>query len=105
MIVHLSALSGIVLPVPFANIVVPLIIWHVKRDELPFVAEQGKEVLNFQITVTIALIVSAILILVLIGFLLLPLVAIAALVLTVLGGVKASSGEPYRYPFAIRFLQ
>lgn len=103
MLCHLSALSGYI--IPFGNIVGPLIVYSVKRQEYEFVEDQGKEALNFQITVTIALLVSALLILILVGFVLLLIVGLLALIFTIIGSVKAAQGEHYRYPFSIRFLQ
>lgn len=104
MLAHLAALSGFV-GIPFGNILGPLIIWLVKKDTMPFVNEQGKESLNFQITVMIAVVICIPLIFVLIGLLLLPIVGIAALVFTIIGAVKANNGEHYRYPFAIRLIK
>jgi len=103
MFAHLSALAGLV--VPFGALLGPLIVWQLKKDEMPFVDDQGKESLNFQITVALALLLSAALTLVLIGFLLLPIVAAAALVLTIIGGIKANDGQAYRYPFALRLIK
>lgn len=103
MFAHLAALAGLV--VPLGNLIGPLVVWQMKKNEMPFVDDQGKESLNFQITVAIALFVCALLMAVLIGFLLLPLVGIAALVFTVVGGVKANAGERYRYPFALRLIK
>ena len=100
---HLSSLAGLI--IPFGNILGPLIIWQVKKDTLPFAADQGKEALNFNITMAIAAIISGLLTLVLIGFLLLPLVGLAWLVFTVLGAIKANNGEAYRYPFALRLIK
>ncbi|MEO6518989.1 MAG: DUF4870 domain-containing protein [Pseudoxanthomonas sp.] len=100
---HLSALAGLV--IPFGNVLGPLIIWQVKKDTLPFAADQGKEALNFNITMAIAAIISGLLTLVLIGFLLLPLVGLAWLIFTVLGAIKANNGEAYRYPFALRLIK
>jgi uncharacterized Tic20 family protein len=97
---HLSALSGII--VPFGNLLGPLIIWQIKKDEMPFVAQQAKEALNFQITVSLALIACFVLFIVVIGFLLLPVVGIAALVLTIIAAVSANDGKAYRYPFTWR---
>jgi uncharacterized protein len=102
MLGHLSALSGII--IPFGNIVAPLVIWQVKKADMPFAAEQAKEALNFNITLSIAGIVAAVLMLVLIGFLLLPIIGIAWLVLTILAGINASKGENYRYPFTLRLV-
>ncbi|HEX6992893.1 MAG TPA: DUF4870 domain-containing protein [Gammaproteobacteria bacterium] len=99
---HLSALTGIV--IPFGNLLGPLIIWQIKKDAMPFVADQAKEALNFQITVCIAIFVCVVLSVVLIGLLLLPLVAIAAFVLTIVGAIKANNGEAYRYPFTLRLI-
>lgn len=99
---HLSALAGIV--IPFGNLLGPLIIWQIKKDTMPFVADQAKEALNFQITVCIAIVVSIVLFVVLIGMLLLPLVGLAALILTLVGAVKANNGERYRYPFTLRLI-
>jgi uncharacterized Tic20 family protein len=99
---HLAALLGFV--VPFGNLIGPLVVWQLKKNEMPFVDDQGKEAVNFQITVCLALIVSFVLMLVLIGFVLLPIVAIAALVLTIIGAVKANDGIAYRYPFTLRLI-
>lgn len=102
MFAHLSALVGFI--VPLGSVVAPLVIWQVKKDTMPFAAEQAKESLNFNITVAIAAIISSILMMVLIGFLLLPVVVIAWLVLTVIAGMAASRGESYRYPFTLRLI-
>ena len=101
MIAHLSALIGFV--IPFGNLIGPLVVWQMKKD-LPFVVDQGKEALNFQITVAIAVFVCILLSFVVIGMLLLPVVGIGALVLTVIAGIKANNGEAYRYPFALRLV-
>lgn len=104
MICHLAALSGFI--IPFGNLLGPLIVWLVKRPEMPLVDVHGKESLNFQITVTLAAIVSALLMVVLIGFLLLAVVGIGALILTIMAAIKVSNGElGYRYPFALRLLK
>jgi uncharacterized Tic20 family protein len=101
---HLVALSGFI--VPFGNILGPLIVWLIKKDTMPLVDQHGKEALNFQITVTLAVIVSFLLVFVLIGFLLLIVVGIGALVLTIMAAVKVSNGElNYRYPFALRLIK
>ena len=103
MFAHLAALAGIV--IPLGNLLGPLIVWLVKKDTMPFVADQGKEALNFNITVFIAAFISGILTLVLIGFLLLIVVGIAWLVLTVLAALAANKGEAYRYPFTLRLIK
>jgi hypothetical protein len=103
MLAHLSALAGFI--IPFGNIVGPLVVWLVKKDKQPFVDDQGKESLNFQILVTIAAVISAALMCLVIGFVLLPIVAIVALVFEIVAAVKANQGEAYRYPLNIRFIK
>jgi len=104
MFTHLSALSGYV-GVPFGHIVGPLILWLIKKDQNPVLDAHGKEALNFQISSVIYGIVAFLSIFVLIGFVLLPAVVIANLVLTIVGAIKANNGELYRYPCTIRFLK
>jgi uncharacterized Tic20 family protein len=87
------------------NIIAPLVIWLIKKDESAYVDYHGKEALNFQLTMTLAMFVSAILIFVLIGIPLLIVVAIADLILSIMAAVRANEGEHYRYPFNIRFIQ
>lgn len=103
MLSHLLSLSGFI-GIPFGNILAPLIIWLVKKDQSQFVADQAKESLNFQISLTIYAIVSGILIFVLIGFLLLAVVIIGGVVLTIIATIKANEGQYYRYPFTIRLI-
>lgn len=102
MLGHLSALSGFI--IPFANIVAPLVVWQLKKDTMPFAAEQAKEALNFNITVGIAAVISTILIFVVVGIFLLGILTIAWLVFTIIAGIAASKGENYRYPFALRLV-
>jgi uncharacterized Tic20 family protein len=101
---HLSALSGFV--IPFGNFIGPLIVWLLKRADMPMVDRHGKEVLNFQITVLIAFLICIPLAFVLIGFLLMAIVGIGALVLTIIAAVKVSNGDyEYRYPMTLRLLK
>ncbi len=102
MLGHLSALSGFI--IPFANVIAPLVVWQLKKDTMPFAAEQAKEALNFNITMSIIGTVAAFSMLILIGFVLLPIVAIAWLVFTIIAGIAASKGENYRYPFTLRLV-
>ena len=103
MFCHFSAFLGLVFP--FGNLLGPLIVWQVKKDLDPFVDAQGKEALNFQISVALAMVLCFLLMVVLIGFPLLALVGIAALVLTVIAGIKANEGRAYRYPFCWRLIK
>ena len=100
MLCHLSGLSGGV--IPFGNIVGPLIVWMIKKDEYAFVDDQGKESLNFQISIMIYTIVLA---LTIIGIPVAIGAMIFGLVMTVVAAVKANGGEYYRYPLTIRFVK
>ncbi|MFZ0391439.1 MAG: DUF4870 domain-containing protein [Calditrichia bacterium] len=102
MFCHLSALLGFV--IPFGNIIGPAVIWMVKKEQHPFIDTQGKEALNFQISMTIYIIASVILILLAIGILLLILLGIFELIMIIIAALKANNGEDYRYPLTIRFL-
>ncbi|MES2311225.1 MAG: DUF4870 domain-containing protein [Pseudomonadota bacterium] len=99
---HLSALAGLVMP--FGSIIGPLVIWLIKKDTMPFVNDQGKEALNFNITVAIAAVVCGLLCIVLIGFLLLPVLVVLWLVFVIVGAIRANEGTLYRYPFALRLI-
>jgi hypothetical protein len=83
----------------------PLIIWLIKKDSSEFVDDQGKEALNFNILMTIAYVVCGLLFCVAIGVFLLPIVWIVNILFAILGGVAASRGERYRYPFNWRLIQ
>lgn len=103
MLCHLSALAGFI--IPFGNVIGPLVIWMIKKDEFPLVNDQGKESLNFQISMTIYYIISAILIIVLIGILLLIGLALFSLIMIIIAMMKANEGVAYRYPMTIRFIK
>jgi hypothetical protein len=103
MLCHLTALAGFI--IPFGNIIGPLVVWMIKKDEFPLVADQGKESLNFQISMTIYYMIAAILIIVLIGIVLLIGLAIFSLIMIIIAMVKANEGVAYRYPMTIRFVK
>lgn len=103
MAAHLSALLGFV--VPFGNLIGPLVVWLLKKEEMPLVADQGKEALNFQITMFIAFMVAFLLVFVVIGYFLIWLLAIYAIVVVIIATVKANDGIAYRYPFTLRLIK
>jgi len=100
---HLSALIGYI--IPFGSIIGPLIIWQVKKNEMPFVDDQGKEALNFQITMAIAAIICIVLMLVVIGLLLIWIVGAVDLIFIVVAAISANNGQAYRYPFNLRLVK
>lgn len=103
MLCHLSALAGFI--IPMGSIIGPLIVWLVKKDEMPIVAEHGKKSLNFQITMLIAYIVCFILMFVVIGVILLPIVAIFSFIMVVIGAIKANDGKEFNYPLSLNLIK
>ena len=105
MFCHLAGLAAYLVPI-IGNIIAPLIVWQIKKDEYPFVDDQGKEAVNFQIFISMCLIVAGLLIPVLcIGAVLLPAVGIFDLVMLIIASIKANSGEAYRYPLTLRLIK
>jgi uncharacterized Tic20 family protein len=115
MFAHLSALLGGILTSGWAGnigfFVGPLVIWLTKKDTMPFVSDQGKEALNFAITVSIAFVALMILTVMTLGIgalLTVPLmliIGVTALVFIVIAAIKANEGVAYRYPFALRLVK
>ncbi len=96
----LAHLSGILF-----GVLGPLVIWLIQRERSAFVNDQGKEALNFQITALIGYCISAVLTVVLIGYLMIFAIAIAVLVLSIVAGLAAQRGEAYRYPLTLRLVK
>ena len=103
MLCHLAAFLGFVFP--FGSVVGPLILWQMKKEVDSFIDDQGKEALNFQITVAIAWIACIVLAFAVIGFFLMIALAIATVVLTIIGSIKANKGIAYRYPLTWRVIK
>jgi hypothetical protein len=102
MLAHMSAMLMYLTVI--GGFIAPLIIWLLKRDEMPFVKDQGRETLNFQITTLLALCVGGLLAIVLIGFLIIGAVLLFHFVVTIIASVKASEGVAYRYPICWRVI-
>jgi uncharacterized Tic20 family protein len=101
---HLSALAGLVVT-GLGIVLGPLVVWFLKKDQMPFVDDQAKEALNFQITVFIAGAICTALIFVLIGIPLLVGLAIFDLICIIMAAVKTANGETYRYPVNLRLIK
>ena len=114
MFAHLSALVGGLLTSAIGGwgfFIGPLVIWLLKKDEMPFAGDQAKEALNFNITVSAIFLILLILTILSLGLgaiLTLPImlvVGIGALVLIIMAAIKANDGIAYRYPFTIRLIK
>jgi uncharacterized Tic20 family protein len=106
---HLSAFSAFITGI--GCIVGPLIVWLVKRDTMPFAADQAKEALNFNITLAIAFCALVLFSIVTFGLGLLiawpigAVLCVAWFVLTIIAALKANEGGAYRYPFTLRLVK
>ena len=106
MFCHLVGLAALLPVVPFfGGVIGALIIWQIKKNDFPFVDEQGKEALNFQISILIYAIVAGLLIFVCVGAFLLPVVMIFDIVFLIIAAIKANDGFHYRYPLCIRLIK
>lgn len=89
----------------FFSFVPPLVVLLAKGNSSGFVRDQAVEALNFQITLIVAYIVSAILIILVIGLIMFFFVGVAGLIFGILAGIAAGRGEAYRYPIALRLIR
>ena len=110
MLCHLSALAGFI--IPFGNILGPLLVWQIKKNEIPSTNVHGKAALNFQITVAIALLVSfvagVILSFICIGvvfFFIAGGIALCSFIFAIIAGIKANNGEDYKYPYSLELVK
>jgi uncharacterized Tic20 family protein len=103
MLCHISAFAFFVFP--FGNIVGPLIIWLIKKEDYAFVNEQGKEALNFQISVTIYALAALLLSIILIGIPILIALFFFDFILVVVASVKANDGYHYKYPLSLQLIR
>ena len=101
---HILGLAGLT-GIPFANVLGPLILWLLKRAEFPAVDEHGKESLNFQISMTIWVLLCVPLMFIFIGFIAAAVLVVLNVVWVIIAALKASKGEFYRYPMTIRFFK
>jgi len=103
MLSHLSAMLMYLTVI--GGFIAPLVIYVLKRDEMPFVADKGARRLISQITALLALCVAGVLMWVLIGFVLVPLILLFHFVVTIIATMRASEGVAYRYPLCLRLLR
>jgi len=103
MYLHLSLLAGFA--IPLAGFIAPIIIWQVKKDELPEVDVHGKIVTNWIISSLIYTVVSLFLVFLVIGIPCLLVLLILNIAYPIIGGLKANNGEVWHYPMTIRFIR
>ena len=101
---HLLGFAGLVFPL--GNVLAPLVLWLINKQQYPQIDEHGKESVNFQISITIYLILICMpLMFIVVGVFLMMGLVILDVVAIIVASVKASNGEVYRYPLSIRFIK
>jgi uncharacterized Tic20 family protein len=103
MAIHLSALLGIAVGFTFINFVVPLLLWTIKRENSRYLDAQGKEVVNFQLSLSLALLALWVLRFTIIAYIAYVALAIAGIALIVKGALAVRDGTAFHYPFSFRF--
>ncbi len=104
MLCHLAAFAAFT-GIPFGNVLGPLIVWLMKREDSTFIDTHGKEAVNFQISVTIYAVIGLILLFVVIGFVLVPVLLVFTFITMISASIRASNGDSYIYPLNIRFIK
>jgi len=103
MLCHLSALAGFFFP--FGSIIGPLVCWLSKKDESVWVYINGRNSLNFQLSMLLYIVLAIPLIFIVIGIPIVALLALLKIVFVIIASVKASKGESFKYPLVIPFIQ
>ncbi|AMV29104.1 hypothetical protein VT84_32215 [Gemmata sp. SH-PL17] len=99
---HLSLFAGHI--IPFGGIIVPIIIWQTKKDELPKLDQHGKNAVNWIISSVLYLLICIPLAFVIVGIPLLIALGVLNVVFPIIAAVRANEGRVWRYPLAISFL-
>ncbi len=88
-----------------SSFVGPLVIWQMKRGEMPFAGNEAKEALNFQLSIFLYALLSALLVVVLVGVFMLAAIYVFNIAMILMAAAKANQGVAYRYPLTIRFVK
>ena len=103
MLMHLSQLLDFITGI--GGFIVPLILWATQKDKIQDMDEQGKDIMNFQISLFIYSVVCIPLVFIGIGVILLILIGILGFVFPIINAIKASNGEPTNYPLTINIIK
>ncbi|OQX73635.1 MAG: hypothetical protein B6D59_05010 [Campylobacteraceae bacterium 4484_4] len=103
MYLHFSQLASML--VPILGLIIPIILWQLKKEESSYIDANGKAVLNWIISAIIYYIVGYLLIPFGIGIFIILAVGILSIIFAIIGGLKANNGEVWPYPLSIGFLK
>ncbi len=102
LLMHLAQFAGYI--VPFAGLILPIVMWAGNKDQSEEVDEHGKAILNWIISLLLYSFITFILVFFFIGFLLMFALIAISIIFPIIGAVKAGNGERYEYPLAIKFI-
>lgn len=103
MLCHLSAFAGFFFP--FGAIIGPLICWLTRKDESAWINVNGRNALNFQLSMLLYIFLTIPLIFIIVGIPIMMMLFLLKIICIIIGSVKASKGELFKYPLTIPFLQ
>lgn len=101
-LMHLSQYGGVI--VPMLGIVLPIVLWVMNKDNDAAVDAHGRNILNWNISLLIYLLICCVLMFVLIGFVLIWIPCICMIIFPIIGAAKASNGTVWKYPFSFKIL-
>lgn len=96
MFIHFSMLAGWV--IPLAGIIVPILLWQLKKDELPGIEPHAHVVMNWIVSSLVYAVICYILLLIVIGALGFLVLGVLTVAYAIIGGIKANDGELWEYP-------
>ncbi|MEN8138620.1 MAG: DUF4870 domain-containing protein [Bacteroidota bacterium] len=103
MLTHISQLAGLILP-SLGGIIIPIVIWMSKKDEIYDLDRHGKDIINFQLSMLLWGIISFLLFFIFIGYILLVIIGLISVIYPIVNAIKVNDGRPYHYPLTIKFL-
>jgi len=103
LLLHLSLLAGFI--IPLAGLIAPILIWQMKKDELPLIDAHGKNAVNWIVSSLIYGVVCFILCFLLIGIPLSIALGVLSIVFPIMAAIKGNKGEVWKYPLAISFFR
>ena len=96
-LMHLSSIMPMV--------IIPIIIWVWKRQEDSSINYQGIDVINFQISMWLYLMIAGSMVFYVIGLIILPILGVVICVVTIKNTLSVIQGQSYHYPYTIKFLK
>ncbi len=103
MFIHLSQLANLIIPP--VGLIAPIVLWQMKKDEMPALDRHGKMITNWLISSLIYGVVSGVLVLLIFGIFLLIALGLLGIIFPIVGAIKANNGEYWEYPLTIKFLK